>query len=97
MKENKTKLFVWILAILVVVLIGVVAYLLAVRPAITGYATNNQIQGYQIAINDILTQVQQNGYVAIPVGNQTLYLAPFNPQQVNQQAGQQGSTSEPAQ
>ena len=56
-----------------------------VKPSFDGYVVEKRTEGYQIAIRDIVSQVQQNGFVQIPVDeNQTLFLAPLvNPQQAS--------------
>ena len=84
---NKQKALMWIMFVVIVVLVLVLAYVFLVRPAITGYAVDRQIEGYNICYGEIIQQVQQNGFVQFPVGEgQTLYLAPFDPQQAQQQA-----------
>ncbi|MEK6760622.1 MAG: hypothetical protein AABX93_01730 [Nanoarchaeota archaeon] len=71
-----------VLAILVVILLAVVIYAFAIKPAMNGYVINAQNTGIQYAINAILLQIQEKGYAEIPVGNQTLILVPYqNPQQ----------------
>lgn len=84
MAESK-NLLVGFLVLIVIVLGGVLLYTLVVAPSLTGYVVDKQNEGVQIAINSILTQVQQNGFIQIPVGdNQSLFLAPFDPQQAQQ-------------
>lgn len=77
--EQKT----WIKILVGIILIMAVAiiYFLVVKPQIDSSATNNQVIGYNIAINSILSQLQQNGYVTMTIGNQTLFLIPYNPKQ----------------
>ena len=82
---DKKSVLITVLVLIVVILIAVMVYAFAIKPAISGYTIQKQTEGVQIAVNTILASVQQNGFVAIPVGNQTLYLAPFNPQQQGQQ------------
>lgn len=78
---DRTNVVIGFLVVLVVVLAGILLYTLVIKPSISGYAVKYQQQGVQIAVSAILTQLQQNGFVQIPLGNQTLYLAPVNPQQ----------------
>ena len=85
MARDKTGVVIGILVLLVIVLAGAVAYAFLVKPAVTGYVVNAQNQGIQYTIGTIVSQIQQQGYAQLPVGNQTLYLAPFNPQQQAQQ------------
>ena len=75
------NIMIAILALIIIVLAGVMVYSFVVKPKISGYNVEKQTEGVQIAINYILTQLQQNGFVQIPVGNQTLILVPYNPPQ----------------
>ena len=64
---------------------AVMVYAFAVQPAILNRQNMIYTAGYNTAqvdfINGMLTQVQQTGYIQIPLSeNQTLFLAPFNPQ-----------------
>ncbi len=81
---DRNKLLVTFLVLVIVILVAIVAFTFLVKPAVTGYAIDKQGEGVQIAITQILAQVQQNGFVQIPVGNQTLFLMPFDPQQAQQ-------------
>lgn len=81
MADRKNILIV-VLTLVVVILALVMIYGFIIQPAISGYSTQKQTQGAQIAANTILsqivTQVQQNGYVQVPVGaNQSLTLVPI--------------------
>jgi len=83
---EKTRVTITILLVLVIILALVVIYALLVQPAVSGYIYDQQIsaynQGQADLLNTILLQIQQAGYVGIPVGNQTLILAPVQqPQQ----------------
>jgi len=76
---EKNKLTVRILILVIALLALVLLYAFIVRPAVTGYAVNNYVQGYNQAqadlINNIWTQIQQTGEAQIPVGeNQVLAL-----------------------
>jgi len=79
---RKIGVLITFLVLIIVVLAGILIYTFVIVPSLTGYVVGKQNEGVQIAINSILLQVQQNGFVQIPVGeNQTLFLAPFNPKQ----------------
>ena len=81
MNQKRTNLTIAVLIALVAVLLAVVVYAFALKPAMNGYAVNAQNTGIQYTINAILLQIQQKGYAEIPVGNQTLILVPYqNPQ-----------------
>ena len=84
--ENSKKWLVITLISIIVVLVGFIIYAFGIRPAISGYVINAQNEGAQIAVNYIVSQVAQNGYVQIPVGNQTLVLIPYQqPQGTSEQ------------
>ena len=83
---DRTNVLITVLVLVIVILAGVLIFSFMVKPAYKGYVVEKQTEGYQIgyqtAINDIVLQVQQNRFVQIPVGgNQSLFLAPVNPQQ----------------
>lgn len=84
---NRTKVLIVFLVLVIVVLAGVMAFTYLIKPKVTGYVTEKQTEGVQIAVNAILMQLQQQGYVQIPLGvdedgqQQVLYLVPYNPQQ----------------
>ncbi len=75
---NKTRWLIASLVFIIVVLGGILVYAFVFAPAVTGYTVDKQNEGVQIAISTILNQIQQNGFVQIPVGeNQTLVLVPY--------------------
>jgi len=79
---NKKTWLIGFLVLVIVVLSGFMVYAFVITPALTGYVIDRQNEGVQIAVNQIVAQVQQNGFVQIPLGeDQTLFLAPFDPQQ----------------
>jgi len=92
---NKTKAVMTSLIVVIVILAAILIYALVIKPAVGSYVYNQQLSAYNQAqgdfLNAMLVQLQQQGYISIPVGNQTLYLAQAQPQQ-------QGTTpAEPAQ
>ena len=85
--ENRTGLLVGFLVLVIVVLLGFVLFAFWVKPTFDGYVVEKQVDAQTFVYQDILNQVQQNGFFQMNVGNQTLLLAPFNPQ--GQQPAQQ--------
>lgn len=77
----KEKTVFRVLVALVVILGLLVLYAFILRPAYTGLVVDARNDGINIALSSILLQVQQNGYVQIPVGNQTLILVPYQASQ----------------
>ena len=74
---DKKKILITLLIAIIVVLVTIIIYAFVIRPAISGYTIQKQTEGVQIAVNSILVQLQQNGFVQIPIGNQTLILVPY--------------------
>jgi len=86
---NKTSVLITVLVLVIVILLAAVLYAFVIKPAISGYTVQKQTEGVQIAVNSILAQIQQNGFVQIPYGpsgNQTLILVPYT--QPSDQAAQ---------
>ena len=85
---NKQKALMWVMFVVILVLILVLAYVFLVQPAITGYAVDRQIEGYNVCFSDIIQQVEQNQFVQLPLGDgRTLILVPqqiVEPQQPQQ-------------
>ena len=66
------------LILAVVVLLGFVLYMFALKPTVNGYVVNKQVEAQTILLSNLIQQVQQNGYVQIPVGeDQVLTLIPY--------------------
>ena len=86
--EKKTNILITVIVLVIVILAGVMVYTFIVKPKISGYTTLKQTEGVQIAINYIIAQLQQNGFVQIPIGNQTLILVPYTPPAQQAQPGQ---------
>ncbi len=79
-EKDRTRLVVKILIAVVVLLVIIVAYLTVISSAINNFAAQKQVEGANLFISQILIpELQTQGYVAIPIGNQTLYLVPYNP------------------
>ncbi len=79
MADTKS-IWITVLGLIVVIMALVIIYAFVIQPAISGYSVQKQSEGVQIAVNAILTQIQQNGYVQIPVGgNKTIILVPYVP------------------
>tara|TARA_B100000315_G_scaffold249869_1_gene281752 strand:- start:372 stop:641 length:270 start_codon:yes stop_codon:yes gene_type:complete len=71
-----------------------VLYTLLIQPFINKNLLAAQGEGVGLTINSIVQQIQDRGYAAIPVGNQTLILAPVEIQDEN---GQPIQTAAPPQ
>ncbi len=79
---DRTNVLITILVLVIVILAGVLIFTFMIRPAFNGYVLDKQVEAQNILLANIVAQATQNGFVQIPIdGNQTLFLAPFNPQQ----------------
>jgi len=69
---KKIKLVLIILILVIAILIGLVIYLLAIRPAISGYTVRLQSEGYAFAIASVMQQAATCQQVPLIFGNPTL-------------------------
>ena len=67
-----SKRTIGVLIFIVVVLAGIVAYTLGVKPAISGYVIDAQNQGVEFAILSIMQQAATCQTVPLTFGNQTI-------------------------
>lgn len=81
---NRTGVLITVLVLVIVVLAGVVLFSLWVKPTIDRYVVEKQVDAQALVYQDIVNQVQQNGFFQMRVGNQTLVLV--QAQQPAQQA-----------
>ncbi len=83
--REKSGIVIAVLAVMVVVLLGLVLWAFVFNPMINGYATKIYNQGANDAVKAVVGQVQQKGYVQLPVNeNQSVMLVPYNPNQTQQ-------------
>jgi uncharacterized protein YpmB len=79
---DNSRVTIIILVTIIVLLGAFMLYYFVIQPTIQGYVVQKQTEGVQIAVNTILTQLQQYGFVQIPLGgDQTLVLVPYVPPQ----------------
>lgn len=85
-KTNRAAKIILSLIIVIILLIGVLAYFLWAKPAFDNYILQKQIEAKDIVLSSLLSQVQQQGYVQIfdKDGN-TIILAPVKQQQASSQ------------
>ncbi len=93
MQENKKVLIIGILALVIVILGAMVIYTYIAKPVVTGYESKIYNQGASNVLSVLVNQIQTQGYVQIPVGNQTLVLAPYTPPQLSQENPQNNSST----
>ena len=71
---DRTKALIVILVLIIVVLVGTMAFTFLIKPKVTGYTTNLRNEGVVIAVNSILAQLQQQQFVSIPIDAQGHYI-----------------------
>lgn len=71
-RKNKTKSIIAILLSVIAILLIVMIYAFAVKPAITGNMIKNQNEGYAYAIVSIIQQASTCNTVPLTFGNQTI-------------------------
>ena len=90
--DNHKKVYL-LLVIIIAILASIIVYGYVIRPFIDQNLIAAQNQGVGLTINAMLQQIQNQGYVAIPVGNQTLVLVPLQNQQQTSNAGTAAETT----
>jgi hypothetical protein len=68
MKQDRTKMLVLSLVLVIVVLLGFVMYSFVIRPSITGFAMNAYNGGVQDAVTSIMQQASQCNPVPLTSG-----------------------------
>ncbi len=81
MKDKRATIIISVLLVIIVLLVGFILYSFLIKPQINGYVVEKQIEAQDMVFLGILSQVQQNGYVQIAYGNQSLILVPYVPPQ----------------
>ena len=72
--DRNPKTLMAVLVGVVIVLALLVVYAFILKPTLNGYAVKLQNEGVTYTLDAIISQVGQNGYVQLPVGNQTVTL-----------------------
>ncbi|MEK6873225.1 MAG: hypothetical protein AABW91_00080 [Nanoarchaeota archaeon] len=83
----KDKKFL-IAMVVIVVLALVLLYVLLIGPKIQGYVVQRQIDAQQVAVQTIVQVVNQQGYVVLGQGNDSIILVKYNPEQGQPGQGQ---------
>jgi hypothetical protein len=81
---EKNKLIIITLGIIIILFLGFFVYYFWIKPSYQTFIENKKIESYNLGqisvLSEIINQIQKYGYVQIPIGNQTIYLNPFNPE-----------------
>ncbi|MEK6875054.1 MAG: hypothetical protein AABX30_00015 [Nanoarchaeota archaeon] len=80
MAEKRAGLMILVLIAIIIILLGIVTYIVFVKPSLNGYIVNKQLEAKDIVLNSLLMQIQQRGYAEIVFGNQSLILVPYQGQ-----------------
>ncbi len=71
MKAEKNRLMI-VLILVIVILLGVIAYAFVLRPALNGYTIKSQNEGIQYAVFTIMKQAATCQQVPLTFQNQTM-------------------------
>lgn len=66
-----------LMGLTIIVLLGILGYSFVISPSIDKYILGKQIEAQEIIIYTIVEQIQQTGYIQIPVGEDVLTLVPY--------------------
>ena len=66
-----------LMSLTIIVLFVIIGYSFVVSPSIDKYIVDKQIEAQEIIIYTIVEQIQQTGYIQIPVGDEVLTLVPY--------------------
>ena len=82
MRDGKTRRkTIWILSTIIAILALFIVFFLIIQPSYYQFVGEKQIEGIELYIENIINQLETNGYVQIPTGNQTIILVPYVPPQ----------------
>jgi len=65
MAGNKAGKIIAILIIIILILLGFIAYMFLIKPAFNSYVIKKQIEAKDIVLGTLLLQIQQRGYAQI--------------------------------
>ena len=83
-KDKKARVMAILIGV-IVLLVLVLLYFFVVSPSMNNFIINKQIEGVNFAYADVVSQIQSQGYFALPLGkneageDQTLVLVPYVP------------------
>jgi len=70
-----------IATIAIVVLALALIYVLLIEPKIQGYVVQKQVNAQEVTVQAIVQIVNQQGYVVLGQGNDSVVLVKYNPEQ----------------
>ncbi|MCR4327528.1 MAG: hypothetical protein NUV46_03025 [Nanoarchaeota archaeon] len=80
-ENERTRLIIKVLMAVVVLLVVIVLYLLVFQTQYNNFVNEKRAEGVNLAVSQILADLQTNGYVQIPVGDEVLILVQYIPPQ----------------
>ena len=81
-KDKKARIMAILIGV-IVLLVLVLLYFFVAAPSMNNLILNKQIEGVNFAYADVVSQIQNQGYFALPLGqneageDQTLVLVPY--------------------
>lgn len=75
--EKKHKIIIWVMIMIILILLLFIIYSFIFLPAYNNLIVKKQAEAQQVLIYGMMQQIQQQGYVSIPLSqNETLVLVP---------------------
>ena len=80
--SNRAGKVIVVLILVILILLGVIAYTFVIRPTVNGYIIQKQTDAQMMVVNALLQSIQQNGFVQITDTNgNVITLVPATQQQ----------------
>ena len=80
--KDRTRLVMLIMGAIIVLLLLFLLYVFVVQPQYYQFVDEKRLEGIEYYVGAyVVPQIEQTGYVQIPVGNQSLILVPYVPPQ----------------
>ncbi len=80
-EKSKQGLVIKILVAIIILLALVLVYFFVIKPSMDNYVLNKQIEAQQYIFANMIAQLNSTGAYQLAIGNQTLVLVPYTPQQ----------------
>jgi hypothetical protein len=83
MQKISDQTLIRTLSVVILILLAVVVYSYAVKPAINAFVIEKQIEARDMTLEYLISSVETNGYVELTKGNETLILVPYQQPEQN--------------
>lgn len=81
--SNSNRGIIWTMAGIILILVLVLLYFFVFSPQYDNFVNDKRLEGIDLYIAQImLPSIQQNGFMQVPLGNQSLILAAVSPEEL---------------